>query len=377
MSAQDTPDLPGQGTSPTDLEWIRGLLRDVFVIEDVTIGGFGGRGIRLRGHFTMDTGQAYRLLAPQFGALGRTILFRRDGNGHAIWVLDDRPRAAGGNRWLPLVLGIATVISMLATHILMFGTGDLSWAGIRAGFPGAAQFTASLLAILLTHEMGHYFTARHFGVDVTPPYLIPFPLSPFGTMGAVIRMKSVPPSRRAMLLTGAAGPLAGLVVAVPLLIWGLSLSNVAPLPTGGEYMLEGNSLLYAALKRLILGAWLPAGGVDVNLHPMAFAGWAGLLVSALNMIPAGQLDGGHVAYALLGERARYLTYLVIVAMLVMAITWSGWLLWAVLIFALSRMQEPPLNDVTPLSRGEIGVAILLLVLFVLTFTPIPLRYITP
>jgi membrane-associated protease RseP (regulator of RpoE activity) len=129
-------------------------------------------------------------------------------------------------------------------------------------------------------------------------------------MGAVIRMKSVPPSRRAMLLTGAAGPLAGLVVAVPLLIWGLSLSNVAPLPTGGEYMLEGNSLLYAALKRLILGAWLPAGGVDVNLHPMAFAGWAGLLVSALNMIPAGQLDGGHVAYALLGERARYLTYLV-------------------------------------------------------------------
>jgi hypothetical protein len=273
------------------------LLDGVFAIDDVTVGSWGGRGIRLRGRFLVDSGRAYERLAPQFGALNRTILFRREGGGHSILILDDRPRAPGGSRWLPLVLGLATVISMLGTHILMFGTGNLSWAGIRAGFPGAAQFTASLLAILLTHEMGHYLTARHFGVDVTPPYLIPFPLSPFGTMGAVIRMRGLPPSRRAMLLTGAAGPLAGLAVGIPILIWGLSLSQVAPLPTGSEYMLEGNSLLYAVLKRLVLGAWLPTGGV-AELHPCyAVGGAAG---DALNIVPAA-IGWRPRGYALLGS----------------------------------------------------------------------------
>ena len=149
-------------------------------------------------------------------------------------------------------------------------------------------------------------------------------------MGAVIRMKGIPPSRRAMLLTGAAGPLAGLVVCLPILIAGLALSEVLPLPQSGSYVVEGNSLLYACsstCSRQMAAQRNP----DLFMHPLAFAGWAGLLVTGFNLIPAGQLDGGHVAYAWLGHRARYLTWAVVGGLLLMGFLWQGWILWGVLI----------------------------------------------
>jgi membrane-associated protease RseP (regulator of RpoE activity) len=155
----------------------------------------------------------------------------------------------------------------------------------------------------------------------------------------------------------------------------LSLSEVAPLPSEGPYSMEGNSLLYLALKLLSFGQVLPTGGMDVNLHPIAFAGWAALLVTSLNLIPAGQLDGGHVAYALLGARARYLAWAVLALLLALSIWWQGWLLWAALVFFFSRRALLPLDDVSPLNRTEVVVALVLLALFVLTFTPIPLRLI--
>jgi membrane-associated protease RseP (regulator of RpoE activity) len=361
--------------SPDHLQWVRDALRGVFEADDITMGAMSGRGVRIRGRFLVESRQAYEHLAPLFRYRGHTVLFRYEGDDTIILAMPGIVEPTPNNRWLPVVLAVLTVISMLVTHMLLFEVPTLTRANVIQALPRAAQFTASLVAILLAHEMGHYFTARHFGVAVTPPYLIPFPFSPFGTMGAVIRMKDIPPNRKSMLLIGAAGPLAGLVLAIPILLLGLSLSQLAPLPAEGGYVLEGNSILYAALKYLVFGQALPAGGMDVMLHPIAMAGWAGLLVTSFNLIPAGQLDGGHIAHALLGRRARYLTWAIIALLAILGVFWQGWLLWAVLIFFLARAQMGPLDDISPLEAGEIAVAVVLLVLFVLTFTPFPMRFI--
>lgn len=366
------PDIPVQHD---DLAWITPLLRGVFEIEDVTLGALDGAATRLRGHFLVPTDRAYAQLAPLFAARGRTLVFRREQGKDVILSLHGVNQPTPNNRWLPPVLAVLTVISILGTYLLMYGMEELTWESARAGLGQAAMFTVALVAVLLAHEMGHYLAARRLGLAVTLPYLIPFPLSPFGTMGAVIRMKDVPPNKRAMLLIGAAGPLAGLAVTLPLLIVGLLLSEVRPLPASGSYIVEGNSILYALLKYLVHGQWLPSESHDLFMHPVAYASWAGLLVTAFNLIPAGQLDGGHIAYAWLGAKARYLTWAVVVILLGLGFLWPGWFLWAALIFVLARNQQEPLDSITPLRPREIALAVGLFIVLVLTFTPVPLQYI--
>lgn len=356
-----------------DLFWLRNILEGLFAVEDITRGAKEGHAIRVRGRFLIDSAQAYAALAPQCRERGRTLLFRREGDGEVIFVLDSIVKPKPNNRWLPIVLAVLTVISTLFSYVIFWEATELSFRSIVHNLPKGIPFTLSLLSILIAHELGHYFVARHFGVTVTLPHLIPFPLSPFGTMGAVIRMKSIPPNRRAMLLIGAAGPLAGLALAIPILILGLRLSEVAPLPVQGGYMMEGGSLLYMLIKRLVLGRWLPTQGIDVMLHPVAFAGWAGLLVTSLNLIPAAQLDGGHVIFALIGRKTRYTNWAIIGVLLLLGILWQGWLVWAALIFVFSRAQVNPLDDVSPITSRGRTVAFILLVLFVLTFTPLPLH----
>jgi len=356
-----------------DLSWIRSALAGVFTIEGITLGAGERPAVQVRGRFLIGSADAYARLRPKCLARGYTLLFRQKDEDDLVLLVSALAKPTPNNRWVPLVLAVATLASMMLSYAIFWEASEFTWSAITRNLGKGWGFTLSLLAILVTHEMGHYFTARHFGVAVTLPYLIPFPLSPFGTMGALIRIKDVPPSKRSMLLIGAAGPLAGLAVAIPVLLLGLSLSEVAPLPIGRGYSMEGNSLLYAALKFLSFGRFLPSGGDDVLLHPIAFAGWAGLLVTSFNLIPAGQLDGGHVAYALLGARARYLNWVVMGVLVVLGIWWQGWLLWAALVFVFSRARVRPLDDVSPLASGEIAVAICLLVLFVFTFTPFPLR----
>jgi membrane-associated protease RseP (regulator of RpoE activity) len=250
------------------------------------------------------------------------------------------------------------------------GLTEVNWK-LLDGLP----YALALLGILAAHEMGHYLTARRLGTPTSLPYFLPMPLG-FGTFGAVINMAAPPRNRRHLLAIAAAGPLAGLAVALPVLLLGLSLSQVEPLPTSGAYQMEGNSLLYAALKFLMFGQLLPANGQDVFIHPVAFAGWAGLLVTGLNLIPAGQLDGGHIVYALLGERrSRIVLWIVLVALAALAFFWQGWILWLFLIFLFGRMRVAPLDDVTPLTGRQQALAIAMIFIFILVFTPIPLRII--
>jgi membrane-associated protease RseP (regulator of RpoE activity) len=267
-----------------------------------------------------------------------------------------------------LVLFGLTVLSCLFVGAQMVeGLTEVNWR-LLDGLP----FAAALLAILTAHEFGHYLTARRLGSPTSLPYFIPMPLGPFGTLGAFITMSIPPRNRRHLLAIGAAGPLAGLVLAVPLLWIGLRLSHVQPLPAY-SYQLEGNSLLYIALKIMMFGRFLPSGGVDVFIHPVAFAGWAGLLVTALNLIPAGQLDGGHIMYALLGRKgARIVTWIVIVALAGLSFVWTGWLLWLGLVLVFGRLQDRPLDDITQLTARQRLFAAAMIVVFVLVFVPVPL-----
>ncbi|MHB1357205.1 MAG: site-2 protease family protein [Anaerolineae bacterium] len=358
-------------TETTESVWISGLLAGIFEIRDVTFGEQNGQAIRVRGRFLFPTDEAFTRLAPRCRMVGRTLTFRREKQEDVIVILNGVVRPTSNNTWLPVVLAILTVLSVVISYILVWENPSLTWATITASLPRALLFAGSLLAILVAHELGHFFMARRLGVAVSLPFLIPFPMSPFGTMGAVIRMKDIPPSKRALLLIGAVGPLAGLCVTLPVLLIGLSLSQVAVTPSSG-YVMEGNSLLYMGLKFLVFGRWLPSGNMDVFIHPMAFAGWAGLLVTAMNLIPAGQLDGGHITYALLGKNARYVMWGMVAILLVLGIWWQGWWLWAVLIFVFNRSRPSPLDDITLLTLRERALAIAMLVVFVLLFTPLPM-----
>ena len=366
---------PTNSTRSDDLSWVRKLVEGIFEVQDITLGTEKEPFLRLRGHLLIDSRTAYERLTPPLRARGLILLMRQEGDASVLSVLR-APRTAMRSRPLVnLVLAAVTVLSVLFAYAFYWSGVDLSGGGLWPAMWGGLGFAAGMLGILLAHEMGHYLMARHLGVSVTLPYLIPFPLSPMGTMGAVIAMRDVPPSRRAMLLIGMAGPLAGLVVALPVLLYGLHLSEVITLPATGGYMAEGNSLLYLALKALVFQRLLPAGGLDVELHPLAFAGWSGLLVTSFNLIPAGQLDGGHIAAAVLGARARLLVWPIIVALAVLGIWWPGWFLWAGMIWLFSRRQAQPLDDISRLTHSEVAVALCWLFIFILVFIPIPLRFV--
>ncbi len=345
----------------------------VLAVEDVTDGVAPGNSFRLRGRLLLPSDEAYTILAERFQRLGRTPLLRKsaDGTREEVLALPVTFARAIPRPGLALLFFGLTVLSCLFVGAQMWewvaATGQLN-LNLLDGVP----FAAALLTILGCHELGHYFVARHLGSSTSLPYFIPMPLGPFGTLGAFIRMAVPPRNRRHLLIIGAAGPLAGLAVTIPLLWLGLRLSHVQPLPPGG-YQMEGNSLLYAAMKWLVFGKFLPSGGEDVFIHPVAFAAWAGLLVTGLNLIPAGQLDGGHIVYALLGPKAaRWVTWLVMVALAGLSIVWNGWLLWLLLVFLFGRMQDMPLDELTRLTGREKALAVVMIAIFVLVFTPIPL-----
>jgi len=227
------------------------------------------------------------------------------------------------------------------------------------------------MSILLAHEMGHYIMGRRYNAPVSLPYFIPMPLvTPFGTMGAVIVQRAPFEDRKSLFDIGVAGPLAGMVVALPLLIYGLATSRVGPIQPPA--LLEGNSILYLTIKYLIFGRILPGNGVDVMLNPIAWAAWGGLLVTALNLMPIGQFDGGHTLYAVLGRRAWPIAMGVVVLLVAMGFFWSGWFIWALLALVFGARHPAPLNDLSLLDGKRRLMGIGVLILFILIFTPIPI-----
>src|SRR5581483_342520 len=248
------------------------------------------------------------------------------------------------------------------------------------------SFSIPLMAILLAHEMGHYVLARHNKVDVSPPYFIPAPFPSIffiGTFGAFIRMRSPARTRRVMFDIGAAGPWAGVVVAIPAVIIGLRLSEIQPLTTQAGGLQLGNSLLFYGLSYAVLG--VDPNSVNVNLHPIAFAGWIGLLVTTLNLLPVGQLDGGHVVYALFGRwhRAISRTFIIVCVLmvgvpLVLGSTyWGGWLFWVVILMILGLGHPATVDADTPLDPRRRAMAWATVALFILTFSPVPAWYSEP
>ncbi len=309
-----------------------------------------------------------------------------------------RPRPRGRFPAANVALFLATIATTL-------------WAGftlspLAAGAPtpanvvaGGLPFAGSLIGILLAHEMGHYVLARRWRVRTTLPYFIPAPFGA-GTLGAVIRMRSALPSRQAALEVGAAGPLAGFAVAFPLLVWGLAHSEVQavaasqagsalespfavlralathqPLVAGDPSLqFFGESALTIAARWLVHGPLAP--GHDVMLHPVAFAAWLGLFVTTLNLVPLGQLDGGHVLYALLGRRrARFASRFVSAGLLAAGffLSWN-WLVWWFLTRVVVGLGHPPALLEEPLDPLRRAVAVLSLALFAGTFIPVPVSF---
>jgi len=229
-------------------------------------------------------------------------------------------------------------------------------------------FSFALMSILLAHELGHYLISRKHGLNVTLPFFLPAPPI-IGTFGAFIKMRSPIRDRRILMDVGAAGPLVGVGVAIPLLIVGLRLSEVK-LIQGEVGMNLGSSLLLSLLSRLVVGP-LPEG-YDIVIHPVGFAGWIGLLVTSLNLLPVGQLDGGHVAYALLGEIQNRIAKFVYAALIVLGVVgWQGWLVWAVLLWFMGIRHPMPTDWWVPLDTKRKLIGWIAVGIFILTFIPVP------
>jgi len=236
------------------------------------------------------------------------------------------------------------------------------------------EYSFAILLILGAHEFGHYFACRWHNVDCTLPYFLPAPLPMTGTFGAVIRILEPFPSRRALFDIGVAGPLAGFITLVPFLIIGISLSTVDVVPEGGFGIWLGEPVLFKWIARQIHGPLLE--GTDIFIHPLGYAAWFGMLATALNLLPFGQLDGGHIAYAVLGPRARYLSIATLGLVIALAFLTESWIVMALMLSAMAWFMgyrhPAPLDDHTPLTPGRVLVALLALAMLIGCFTPEPI-----
>lgn len=232
-------------------------------------------------------------------------------------------------------------------------------------------FSVPLMSVLVVHEMGHYLTARRRLLDVTPPYFIPA-IPPLGTFGAFIKIRSPIPDKKVLIEVGAWGPIAGAIVAIPLLMVGLFLSEIRPATGTSEGFALGSSIILELLCLIRFGQF--SFNAEILLHPTAMAAWFGLFVTAMNLLPIGQLDGGHVIYALFGRSRAWLISLVVLGCLIPLgiFLWPGWLVFGLLSVILGLKHPPPLNPDVPLDKGGRVLGWAAILLFILSFIPVPI-----
>ena len=316
-------------------------------------------------------------LRQELGRLGYIPILRRETGEEFVEVVR-RPRVGPRRPWINVVLLAATVATTVFAGSMIW----LTYVGRLALGPsdflyGALYFALPLLAILGVHESAHYVVARRRHLDASLPYFIPIP-PPYilGTFGAFVSIRDPFPDRKTLFDVGAAGPIAGFAMSIPIALVGLSLSAHAPVVPAnycGPSILGqsyGNLLLGPSLFWALLSAFFPKS--IISLHPLALAGWVGVLVTAINLLPAGSLDGGHVFRALVGDRSRYVSYGAAAALFGLGFLYVGWLLFAVIVLLLGLRHPPPLNDVTPLDAKRVAVGVFVAAILVTGFVLVPL-----
>ncbi len=385
-------------TPATSLEVIaslRSALSQVMRVESHTIHEPPVDLLEFTGNLTRPSDEAFDHIYHSFTAYGYTPMLTERNGKEVVVAKHGIVEATKSDARINAILLIATIASTILAGVLLYA--DTSALGrtllSRVNDPIQAfllilrtpalwsigvPYALTLLTILGVHEMGHYVMAKRHKAEVTLPYFIPMPIG-LGTMGAVIRLKSPIKNRRQLFDIGVAGPLAGLAIAIPLLIIGLSMSPVEFVGRAIPGSQEGNSILYAVLKFITKGQWLPGGGYDVMVNAIAFPAWFGLIVTMINLLPIGQLDGGHVIYSLFGrvqwQVALVAEFILLGLGLYLAITTGQilnvWLLWAVLVQIFGLRHPPPLDDLTPLDRKRKIIGWATIVIFFLIFTPLP------
>jgi membrane-associated protease RseP (regulator of RpoE activity) len=285
-------------------------------------------------------------------------------------------------RWLHVLLFLATIVSTTlvgTTHYESFAT-NFGANRLLLEFPALVVrglwYSGTILAILGCHELGHYFACRYYDVDASLPFFLPAPVPLTGTLGAFIRIREPIPSKRMLFDIGIAGPIAGFVVLVPALFIGLAMSHVIAVPPGLQDGVElGEPLLFKIASRLLWGV-IP-DGYTLNLHPVAFAAWFGMLATALNLFPIGQLDGGHVSYAVLGRKSSYVTLVMVPCALLLTWFSMSWMVWTglmlVMLVVFGRHHPRTFDEDVPLDRGRMWLALFAVVMFALCFTPAPIE----
>jgi membrane-associated protease RseP (regulator of RpoE activity) len=384
---------------PLAVDKLRAALRSLMYIEEVRVltnepkppVQFAGRLV------DGDQDAIFEEIVQRFAALGYTPLLTKAEDEHRLQALPAVADSKTGKPWVNILLFVLTLLSTLFIGAFHENVIPTRPQDILKGWP----FAVTLLAILTAHEMSHYFAGRRHGSPASLPYFIPLPLpGSLGTLGAVIVQRSPMRSRKSLFDIGVAGPIGGLLVAIPLLFIGLALSEVGTpqtfmdVPAGRpvEVLQEGNSVMYLAAKYIVHGRILPdqATGEDVWLSPpsvggsVAFAAWVGLLVTMLNLFPVGQLDGGHVAYAMWGRAAWKIARLTLMAIWgwgIFLLLWQNyagmtWMMIGTLGLFIGPRHPPPLNDLTPLDARRKALGWAMVVIFFLLLTPIPWMTVT-
>lgn len=337
------------------------LLADLFEVS--AIYNHNDR-LLFRAHPRVNKESALSTAKQRLTKLGFETTVNEDSHGLIITIEKSRK-----NR-LPLInilLFFATLLTMFFAPAIL--SLNLNYFDRPGAYQEQFEFTLSLIAILLFHEFGHYLVGRYRGVFMSLPYFIPAP-NFVGTFGAIIKSKSPFTNRRDLIEVGAAGPIAGFVVSVIVLCFGLQNSEIIPAGSGIG-MILGDSLLIKFLSWLIIGP-IPEG-YDFLLSPAAFAAWVGLLVTMINLLPLGQLDGGHILYALLGKSQRIIGRVFLAVMIVLGFWWPGWWFFGALVFIFGINHPPTINDSMPLPRHAKIMGYIALIIFIISFIPVPFK----